>query len=230
MHHDHDCDHHPFDPFFLIAFTHAHVLAGLGEGVEVESHRVELDLTWTPLFAHPPFDKPRSRLSRRAIDRLLGLEPPPSVGRPVIGAALALPDTSPDCKAYQKLIDELYNPAQSGIPERMEADARTWGDHGELFELPTGWRFQDNMIQGAIGEPGDKLFSVITYDGDNLPNPWEWQLHEAESSDPDALWEEVASTPDKPRAGWAPTLLAAMTRSRTAGELHIEDRRAAGGA
>lgn len=229
MHHDHDCDHHPFDPFFLIAFTHAHVLAGLGEGVEVESdprdpetiamHRANVaplpDLTWTPLFAHPPIFPPRERLSRK------------------------LPDITTFSPKYPivKLVnigldnDTAYVVSSNGIAfAGMEADARTWGDHGELFELPTGWRFQDNMIQGAIGEPGDKLFSVITYDGDNLPNPWEWQLHEAESSDPEALWEEVASTPDKPRSGWAPTLLAAMTRSRTAGELHIEDRRAAGGA
>ena len=127
--------------------------------------------------------------------------------------------------------DTAYLVSPEGIAfAGMEADARTWADHGEPFDLPNGWRFQDNMIQGALGAPGDNLFAVITYDADNLPNPWEWQLHEAESSDPGALWEEVPTSPDKPRAGWAPSLLAAMTRARTAGALHLDDRRATGGA
>lgn len=356
QHDDCDHDHHPFDAFFLIAFTSAPWidLAAAGEGVELDDsfpsrrkgfyftpigvpyidehhplgdlhrapveidgealhplahlfgatrdpeivamHRANVpDLTWTPLFAHPPFDKPRSRLSPRAIDRLLRLEEPPSVGRPVVEAALALPDitTSPELQGYEKLLGYLHNPAQMGIPERfvnvpatpmhlrrgaadaayeafrkrltgvfgeltpivklenigpdgdtaylvspegvafagMEANARTWGDHGELFELPSGWRFQDNMIQSSLGAPGDNLFVVITYDADNLPNPWEWQLHEVVDPNPgyDPEWVEVPTSPDKPRAGWAPSLLAAMTRARTAGSLHLDDRRAAAG-
>ncbi len=110
----------------------------------------------------------------------------------------------------------------------LEAHARTWGDHGELFELPEGWWFQDNMIQN---KPAIDLVVVITYDADNLPNPWEWQLHEpAPCSLMGSPWDQVPSTNDKPRAGWAPTLIAAMTRSATAAQLHLDDRRAAGGA
>jgi len=114
------------------------------------------------------------------------------------------------------------------MPEVSEFHARTWGDHGELFELPLGWTFQDNMIQN---KPADDLIIIVTYDADNLPNPWEWQLHEpAPDADDTAPWDQVPSTNDKPRAGWAPTLIAAMTRSATAAQLHLDDRRAAGGA
>jgi hypothetical protein len=97
--------------------------------------------------------------------------------------------------------------------------------------------FQDNMIQSKAAAD---LIIIITYDADNLPNPWEWQLHEpAPGADDEPKtewaptfvpWEQVPSTDDKPRAGWAPTLIAAMTRSATAAKLHLDDRRAAGGA
>ena len=311
---DHDCDIEiHLNPFLLITVSDAFIrrMAGIADeqlaeafaagAVELESepgddeivamHRADVpDLTWTPLFAHPPFDKPRSRLSPRAIDRLLGLEKPPSVGRPVVEAALALPDITTtlgvhrapveiDGEAlhplahlfgglgYKGMIGKLNDEISAGFigqpprertfvptypivklenigpdgdtaylvsPEGIafagtEANARTWGDHGELFELPSGWRFQDNMIQGAAGEPCDNLFVVITYDADNLPNPWEWQLHEATSSDSDALWEEVPTSTDKPRAGWARTLLAARPRAGTPGSSPLGARRAAAG-
>jgi len=230
--------------------------------------------SWRPdiIFAHPPCRPPLERLSPRTVDRLLGLEPPPSVGRPVVEAALALPDITeaPPCKGmfkppagwrdvldnYAKRVGSFGLPASvfercsSGsfsegaadaaasafgrrlsvgiTPGMSEHLARTWGDHGELFELPLGWTFQDNMIQN---KPAIDLVVVITYDADNLPNPWEWQLHEpAPCSLMGSPWDQVPSTDDKPRAGWAPTLIAAMTRSATAAQLHLDDRRAAGGA
>jgi len=126
------------------------------------------------------------------------------------------------------ILQELVERAANSTTTRYELHARTWGDHGELFELPEGWWFQDNMIQN---KPSADLIIIVSYDADNLPNPWEWQLHEpAPCSLMDSPWDQVPSTTDKPRAGWAPTLIAAMTRSATAAQLHLYERSVVGGA
>ena len=230
MQHDRD---HDFDslecalnPFHLVTvgakfwfIDHGDLQSGLRDPETVAMHRdnVPHALTRHDLHASMGMDDhpfahmfPTVEKVRPPLDLLFGPQPCTGLRR-------------------RKLLQEIVERGTESTTTVFELHARTWGDHGELFELPSGWRFQDNMIQGAAGEPCDNLFVVITYDADNLPNPWEWQLHEATSSDSDALWEEVPTSPDKPRAGWAPTLLAAMTRARTAGSLHLDDRRAAAG-
>lgn len=325
--HDHDVDYHPFDVFFLIAFTPARALALLNESVDLEMESgprdperdarmmfcrgvlavpyesLPVELESDPRDSHPLLFTDRVEIDAtvhieggrtlrahlfngpdRVFNRIRRLPDFTPEAGPVVSAALALPDIAKDgfntVLPYKQLLDELNRRTAPGLPASVfeqcssgsfsegaadatadafqrhlrtaawrtalanvseapdantrllnlysEIHARTWGDHGELFELPEGWTFQDNMIQS---KPAIDLVVVVTYDADNLPNPWEWQLHEPEPGAGDAApWDQVPSTTDKPRAGWAPTLIAAMTRAATAAQLHLDDRRAAGGA